>query len=623
MTAQQDRRDASAQRIPFEAIVEIGGDGAPAFEAESVDVSTGGMHLRTAYLPELGQPLLCRFDDGGGKAVAAEGNVVWREEGARGGEFGVRFTNVDGSSATTLLDMCGIKPSPDAHDAAPPSPPADRGTRVRLHIDGLGSPMKARVRDANPAEVMVGSNLEFLRVGRALELEDVDHGKKRTAHIERVEVEVDPASRVPQLVVALRYDDVPREEIAAAAAAETTPDPVTVDPEDDGARPPMTMRTRSASEAAADPMHDDEVDAANQMKSGLSRAATRVGPAIATFGARAKTTLALLLAKAKERSGRAAEPEAAPRRTTAPPPTGALHATGKRVVRDEAEELVEQTAAPTKKKVRAVAAGAAAGVVAVLLSVAFHKPAAPPPGASAANAPTDSSAAAAVAPAPIPGAPDTVTANVPLFGPTALSTTEPAAPPAPAAAPPAFGAADPGAMAPAAQAPGIAGPAPTGADPAADGESASADEGDSDESSESKPSGEGEKKPAAKKKVASFAHGKVTHPTRIRIHTDGSIAAMHGARSATGFTIVIPGRRATDSAGAIASRDPRIASVHVTNGAKGAEISFQFKDGVPAYAVRAKGKDLQVALGRDEKSAKDSKHAGATAKKTAKHGKKH
>jgi hypothetical protein len=58
-------------------------------------------------------------------------------------------------------------------------------------------------------------------------------------------------------------------------------------------------------------------------------------------------------------------------------------------------------------------------------------------------------------------------------------------------------------------------------------------------------------------------------------------------------------------------------------------VTFQFKDGIPAYLVRAKGHDLQIALGRagdgddakdDVKSSKeDSKH-GATAKKHGKEG---
>src|SRR6185369_5589340 len=121
----------------------------------------------------------------------------------------IRFTNLDGASAAALWEMCGMNRGEPADGAANPGrPEADPGTRVRLHIEGLGSPMKARVRGASEDELLVGSNLEFLRVGRQLELEDVDHGGKRPAHIDRVDVEIDRTSKVPQLVVTLRYDDV-------------------------------------------------------------------------------------------------------------------------------------------------------------------------------------------------------------------------------------------------------------------------------------------------------------------------------------------------------------------------------------------------------------------------------
>jgi len=109
MSFHEDRRDTKSQRIPFEAIVELGGEVDPnsAFEAQGVDVSATGMHLRTAYLPEVGQPLLCRFGSGA-QEISAEADVVWRREGPRGGEFGIRFTNLDGASAAALWEMCGM-----------------------------------------------------------------------------------------------------------------------------------------------------------------------------------------------------------------------------------------------------------------------------------------------------------------------------------------------------------------------------------------------------------------------------------------------------------------------------------------------------------------------------------
>ena len=85
-----ERRAAGGSRVHFEALVAVGEDAGGSFEAESVDVSPDGMRLRTAYLPSEGDKLVCRFD-GLGSEIVAEGEVLWRNEEARGGEFGLRF----------------------------------------------------------------------------------------------------------------------------------------------------------------------------------------------------------------------------------------------------------------------------------------------------------------------------------------------------------------------------------------------------------------------------------------------------------------------------------------------------------------------------------------------------
>lgn len=639
MTVQQDRRDVSVRRIPFEALVEIGGDGTPAFEAESVDVSTGGMHLRSAYLPELGQSIVCRFDTGDGEPICAEGHVVWREEGTRGGELGIQFTNVDEPSAAALLEMCGVPPAevePPANTAskspAPSSSGAERGSRVRLHIEGLAAPMKARVRQVGDKQILVGSNLDFLRLGRALELESVEQRERRPAQVEQVAVEIDPASMVPQLVVELRYADVAHDDtpvvpatvatVAKPAApeprpeprpaprpeprSEARPEPASFDEAEEQedevhlrptAEPPV--RARTAVEAADDPMSDDELEVAHSMKNGLSRAAMRVGPAIASVGSRAKTTMQLLFAKSRgidevdDRVG-------PPRRTTAPAPGGALQALGRRVVREEGPAS-EASAAPSKKRSRAIALGAAAGVASVLLVLAFRKPATPPPGApettdlaATTTIPVTEPASSATVLANV--SPDTVVANVPLFGPTPLSTIAQPPPPPPAAE-----------LAAEPQAP--IGPA------AAFAQAAAVDPMGMDDfeapTERAKPRAEAQK-PAEKKaaKVAAFKHGKVTNPKTLRLRMDDAITSLKGSRSSDGFTVTLADRRAKEKAGPLASKDDRILSSRVINSAKGAELTIRFRDDVPAFAVRADGQELVIEL----ETAKKSKPT-ATAKK--------
>jgi len=360
----EDRRAPGTSRIPFEGLVEVGGALGPSFEAQAINVSQDGMLLRTAYLPDAGQPLTCRFDAGAGTGVLASGEVVWSKGGDKGGEFAIRFTDMDPESVDALKRLCGM--------AAQEEPrPAETGTKVRLHIDGLASPMRAKIRSAKTSAITVGSDLGFLQVGKQLELEDAQTGAKRPACIDRVDVTVDPESNVPSLVVTLRYEDV------VPSASEEAP-AVEVD-------------------APGDDLQAVE-DASAQMKSAFARNVALVGPAIERFASRAKTTIALLAKRGLKRS----DDQAAPRRTTAPPPGGGLHAEGKRVVRGEPSmpviDTVPKNFVVTKRKV--IVAGAVM-MTAIVGAVAIKKMGHEDKADSKATA-TETTAAPAQAAAPTP-----------------------------------------------------------------------------------------------------------------------------------------------------------------------------------------------------------------------------
>ena len=64
----QERRAGGGHRVHFEALVAVGETVGGGFEAESIDVSPEGMRLRTAYLPAIGDKLVCRFDGMGAEA---------------------------------------------------------------------------------------------------------------------------------------------------------------------------------------------------------------------------------------------------------------------------------------------------------------------------------------------------------------------------------------------------------------------------------------------------------------------------------------------------------------------------------------------------------------------------
>jgi hypothetical protein len=632
MSVQEDRRDAKSQRIPFEAIVELGDvDPGHAFEAQGVNLSASGMQLRTAYLPEVGQPLLCRFGSGA-QEIQGEADVIWCNEGARGGEFGIRFTNLDGASAAALWDMCGVNRGEGGEDGAEASrTEADEGTRVRLHIDGLTSPMKARVRGAAGKELLVGSNLEFLRVGRCLELENVDQGGKRPAHIDRVDVELDRESRVPQLVVTLRYDDMSADPPAvvpfptppppycpvSVASPSTIVNPVAVQSpplRSAAPAPPPAPLAAAAPEApparaavpspggVADERTPEEIELAKMMRSKLSIAAADTMVKMAGLGVRAKAALAAALTKAMERSRQSRE-AAAPRRKTSPPPGGALHAAGKRVVREGAEgqdgprEEDEKRAKSSSRKVL-VAVGGATGILAISVVALLSRGGGSPPGA---ERPVEATAVPAQPgqPSESPASPNAaIEAKVPLFGPTMVATAESPAPGAPASLATT-------AMSPINRTLAFGGAATYGTEPV-DRKLDSDRKGDADEA-----------RGKARGKAAPFGHGKVEHAMVLRIKTDGTISDLHGVRSASGFTLTMPGRRTLDNGAALAARDPRIASVRVANNPKGSELVFQFKGGVPPYVVSPSGRDLQLSLGRPDASrdAKDGAHRSATAQK--------
>ncbi len=648
-----DRRDANTPRVQYEALVEVGAGSTGGFEAESVDVSVDGIRLRTAYLPQPGEALVCRFNGVGGEIVA-EGQVSWCRQEDRGGEFGVRFTNLDAYGAQLLEAICRPEePDPIAFDGAPP------GSRVRMHIEGLGAPMRARVRDAARGEVLIGSNLEFLRVGRDVQLEELDGGTKRTAQIEHVAVDIDPESRVPQLVVALRYEravveggeeqlNTPVHHSQGGAhyaplpqggrppmRADGTPEPAVIDAEHDSsthgevyAAPPIYQRHVDAyapgsmpapytagpepHSAASPPSRSSDApvvdaEAAPRVNRGandgdehtsvgfgdrLRDVVSRIGPPLASMGHGAKGAMSAVLRTVREKRGASVSKAAerskvnGPKRTTAPPPSGALRSDGKRLFREQIAEAspprsLEGGTAPNRK--RAVF-GAVLGIMSVvaIYAVADHLSGQDSDGASAVaavdgQAPTPQLAAPAAAgqagpvgigqgvtvlPGGTPpgaGAP-VATANVPLFGATPLSTTE-AVPPPPGEA--------------TLREAGRAGALP--AQPKAE---------------------------EATKLRRDWGVGAVEDPNVIRLKMDGKISGVAGAEGATGFTVVIPGRKSISSAAGLARKDRRIDSVNVVNYPDRAEVTFHFKGEIPPFVVKARGKRLIVELGQAKKRKK-------------------
>lgn len=566
MSNAHDRRAPGTARMPFDAMVEMVGTLGPSYEAQAVNLSEEGMQLRGAYLPEVGQPVMCRFDAGQDLTVTAAGEVLWREDLGDGGEFGIRFTNLDGASTVALQRVLGMVE--DA--AAAPAPGAvanEPGRKVRLHIEGLASPMRARIKDVNgPNGVTAYTELGFLRMDRPLELEDAASGGRRPAMIEKVEVAVDGNSKIPQLVFGLRYDD--EEARAARAPSMSSIGAMEVPVEQTPHDTPSDMHARSdesdevpaeeggePAAAQAEAMDDtDEESSPNKFKLAMAK----VSPVISGWAARAKVAAALIAAKARRAEATGQDVEIPVRRTTAPAPGGGLHTDGRRVVRgatigsihEERFEESDETKPKLKITKKRAAIAGTIGVAAILVFFAVKKP-----------APTE----------PLASAPPAETAN-------ANATPAPAAPPTEEPAP--------------------AMPVPPPNDPLAA------------QALAPKPAG----KPG---KVTPFTNGPVgSRPNTIKIKMDGPIEAIQGATQPAGFTIVLPNRKTAEPATSLADKDPRLAGLNVSNEASGAELTVTFKDGVPNYIVRAKNDVLEVVLAGSPSHAERSQ-ARETKKKPA------
>lgn len=633
-SATEERRAAKGPRVHFEAMVAVGGDGG-GFEAESVDVSRQGMRLRTAYLPEVGEQIVCRFDGADGEIVVV-GEVTWISEEARGGEFGLKFVELDDETALALRALCQTDEAPEAsaeEQAAPAQPKGTaRGTRVKLHIEGLGSPMKARVKDGSEQELCVGSSLEFLRLGRPVEVEDVDHGARKEGFVDAVRVEIDPQSSVPQLVVSVRFDGVavakpearpePKPSAAQAASAPKTVRAPEPEPEREAqlapksARAESTKSVRPASEATSPKKSDvveesvaardastdesDELDeeelaaigatgtsaklraASDKAKAMTEAAAAKLGPAMSSVGTGVKSAWSTLRSTVeRRREARAEERRASmPKRVTAPPPSGALKSDGRRLVRQDSGEDEEPSSVEIPKRKRGVMMGAAAGLVLVVGLVGASKligGTAPEPQTVTAS---ERRVEAPQALPPIPGAP--ATAEVPLFGATPLSTTEQVVAPPPEA------------------------PAPI------------AESGDEGDGSEEAPG-----TPAAAETVREWGEGEVKNANVLKIRMDGPIEGFVGEQTEDGFVVKVPSRKSLSTSSALVRKDKRLAGLDVVNREQAAEVVLRFKGEAPPYKVKVRGDRLEIALGsasvaKAEKKAEPKKVANKSTKKPSK-----
>lgn len=600
MNSQQERRIEGIQRVPVEALVEVCGlkGDVPSFEAESRNVSDRGIRLRTAYLPEIGAPVVCRFENGG-QEVLAEGVIAWRSAQPRGGEFGVRFTALNSKSAQVLGKLCRAEPTrvgsggTEALADAAPDQGLRAGTKVKLHIDGLSSPMRARVQHGDSDQICVNSSLEFLKLGKRLQLENVEAGDHSEAYIDGIDVVIDPETGVPNLVVVLRSPDI-----------EDTPEPSVIDT---GSEHQFSHETRFRSDTAPVVSEESDQDVPDSvaeevaaMRGRLEQSLSKVGLIIRITGTQAASIgrtlrdrggpLVQRLARYTWSGGRRCKPEASPpRRRTAPPPSQVLGgmAHGLRPQATVAAAPEAKPRAKPKQQRKMLVATLGAGALLVTVIAVASRGGAPSVASNSSNplaraaASETPPASSAVAQAITPAAASAILAPVPRSGPTPMATLEPA----PLGSPPATsGAATPSTVAEREMA----------AAKAATAQVAAGHEEASEETSES---GSGSEDAVAKPEdVAPWGKGKMHDPVIYRVKLDGPGNAIKGTSLSKGFSVIIPKRKAEESPKGYAKQDSRIEKVSAANGDSGVKILWRFKDEIPGYRVRLRKNSVEFLI---------------------------
>ncbi len=199
-------------RVPLAALVELRGvnhhgeqqhgeQAEELVEADGLNVSIGGIAMRTSQVPRLGPLIACRFScPPTGELVRAQGQVIWSEQlTPERGAFGLRFVELDTKSATALRRLVNPGTAPETK--------VDRPRTAVLSIDGLGTAIDAGLKLADDSRVVLEQRLTFLQLGRSVEVTVPGRGKERgrIASVELRQSQFD----VPTLVYGVLLDGAP------------------------------------------------------------------------------------------------------------------------------------------------------------------------------------------------------------------------------------------------------------------------------------------------------------------------------------------------------------------------------------------------------------------------------
>ena len=566
-TSGRDQRIACSQRTELATLVELCGNepGVSAFEAESLNVSLQGIHLKADFIPDQGTSMVCRFESEG-KEVVAEGVVAWRAASAGAGQFGLRFTSLEPKSAEALRVLCGTDCPLSLGGSGLDSVAESPGAPVRLHLEGLDVPMRARIRRPSTQGLQVRSSLQFLKLGRALQLESLENGVSQPAAIEKVEVVVDPETQIPQLVLSLRDPSnlTKPDEWSSSSAGNVGIDEVEEGEDDD----------LETSENAMDSVAMRRVRAMLVLGSReMARRLTQVGLFTMAWG---RTVWAWSL----EQSARGAvwvrsrRPGARTRSRRGPERGTRVQSTVRpaQILPGGNRRRFTQNKAKWRLDRRGKFLLAALAGLGIVLAVIFTQMRGNLPEGEKLSQGPDGGASADYDVATL-GAqqkpPQELIANVPLFGSLPIATL--------------------------------------GAQPGAPVELDA--QGKAQEQKERKlavtlaPKDQSWRTTLTRPRdVKPWGRGKMRLPTIHRMRLSAPGQALKGERLPNGFAIIVPDRKLMESGAGISRRDSRLRQVKVSRVGSSSKVSFRFRGRVPAYRVRLRKEFLEILISAPDAS---------------------
>lgn len=203
-------------RIPFSCSARLLTEGeGTALPAQVQNISPTGLFLTTDVAPKPGARVRCRFRLGRSPREL-KGRVAWVQRlrgeraGLQGSGAGIEFVGL-GDDDRQLLEE--LAQNADPHNQAPLEP-------LTVWFEGLSAPVKTQGR-IGPEEIVVTTQLPFLRVGSDVKVGLAGNGQFRYARIEGLALDFLRPQEPPRIVVRLRAAESMREAGELATALRT------------------------------------------------------------------------------------------------------------------------------------------------------------------------------------------------------------------------------------------------------------------------------------------------------------------------------------------------------------------------------------------------------------------